>query len=72
MIVSARIDQEADDGLTLVNVPMVINVSFRSSLFLLYKLLTASLIPAFRLASSVARLETTAREAALIEGFVCA
>jgi hypothetical protein len=47
-------------SLTLVNVPIVINVSFRAS-FGLYNDLTASLMCAFRFASSIAKLLATAR-----------
>ena len=52
---------------TLVNVPIVMKVSF---LFVPspYKLFTASLIPAFRFASSTANPLTTARLAAAIDG----
>ena len=52
---------------TLVNVPIVMKVSF---LFAPspYKLFTASLIPAFRFASSMANPLTTARLAAAIDG----
>jgi hypothetical protein len=56
--------------LTRVKVPIVMNVSFFALALLEYNDLTASLIPLFLFASSIARLLANARMATAIVGFV--